>query len=123
MSSNTRSGSETARDNGCSMGKDTVSAPVLYLWAAVKDLLRARRKWMMKTNLDRDVDVIRAAGGLVWRDSPHGKLLAIVHRRRYGDEWSLPKGKLKKHETWLEAARREVQEETACRVQVDGFAG
>jgi 8-oxo-dGTP pyrophosphatase MutT (NUDIX family) len=78
---------------------------------------------MMKTNLNRDVDVIRAAGGLVWRDSPHGKLLAIVHRRRYGDEWSLPKGKLKKQETWLEAARREVQEETAYRVQVDGFAG
>jgi len=77
----------------------------------------------MHTNLDRDSDLIRAAGGLVWRDSPRGKLLAVVHRKRYGSDWTLPKGKLKKKETWLDAAQREVEEETACRVQVDGFAG
>jgi ADP-ribose pyrophosphatase YjhB (NUDIX family) len=78
---------------------------------------------MMATNSDREAAVIRAAGGLVWRNSPHGKLLAVVHRTRYGGDWTLPKGKVKKQETWLAAARREVQEETACRVQVDGFAG
>jgi 8-oxo-dGTP pyrophosphatase MutT (NUDIX family) len=81
------------------------------------------REWIMTTNIDRDADVIRAAGALVWHDSSHGKLLAVVHRRRYGDDWSLPKGKLKKKETWLDAARREVQEETDCHVQVGRFAG
>src|SRR5262249_20818924 len=45
------------------------------------------------------------------------------HRKRYGGDWTLPKGKLKKQETWLNAARREVQEETACRVHVGEFAG
>ena len=78
---------------------------------------------MRETSLDCDSDLIRAAGGLVWRDSPRGKLLAVVHRKRYGSNWTLPRGKLKKKETWLDAAQREVEEETACLVQVDGFAG
>ena len=78
---------------------------------------------MMETNVARAAEVIQAAGGLVWRDAPHGKLLAVVHRTRYGGDWTLPKGKVKQHETWLEAARREVQEETTYRVHVDGFAG
>lgn len=78
---------------------------------------------MMETNLDHDAEVTRAAGGLVWRNSPHGKLLAVVHRTRFGSDWTLPKGKVKKQETWLDATRREVQEEADCRVQVDGFAG
>jgi ADP-ribose pyrophosphatase YjhB (NUDIX family) len=78
---------------------------------------------MMETNLDRAAEVIQAAGGIVWRNSPNGKLLAVVHRTRYGGDWTLPKGKVKKKEPWLDAARREVQEETACHAQVDGFAG
>jgi 8-oxo-dGTP diphosphatase len=51
---------------------------------------------------------VRAAGGVIVRD---GRVL-VVHRPRYGD-WSLPKGKLKRGETWEEAALREVEEETA----------
>ena len=35
----------------------------------------------------------------------------LVHRPRY-DDWSLPKGKLDAGESWQEAARREVEEET-----------
>lgn len=66
---------------------------------------------------------IRAAGGLVWRDSPQGKRVAVVHRTRYGDEWTLPKGKLQDDESWLDAARREVREETGCQVRPEAFAG
>jgi 8-oxo-(d)GTP phosphatase len=61
----------------------------------------------------------RAAGAVLWRpldeDLGTAKLeVAIVHRPRY-DDWSLPKGKLVPGETELEAALREVQEETGHR--------
>ena len=48
-----------------------------------------------------------AAGGVVERDG----LVAVVHRPRY-DDWSLPKGKLDRGESWEQAALREVREET-----------
>ncbi len=56
---------------------------------------------------------VRAAGGVVERDG----LLAVVHRPRY-DDWSLPKGKLDRGESWAEAALREVQEETGLRCEL-----
>lgn len=65
---------------------------------------------------------IAAAGGLLWRSTSKGLEIALVHRSRY-DDWTLPKGKLKTGETWLEAALREVKEETGCDVGVLGFAG
>ncbi len=52
--------------------------------------------------------MIRAAGGLVLRE---GRVL-LVHRERQND-WSFPKGKLERDETWEQAALREVEEETA----------
>lgn len=66
--------------------------------------------------------LIKAAGGLVWRPAESGPLLAIICRKRYND-WTLPKGKLNTGENWLEAARREVREETGFDARVDGFAG
>ncbi len=62
---------------------------------------------------------VRAAGGLVWRatfvadgdDARAGVEIVVVHRPRY-DDWSFPKGKLDKGETYEDAARREVTEET-----------
>lgn len=62
--------------------------------------------------------VIQAAGGLVFRRSPKGKLKVLVaHRPRY-DDWGLPKGKADKGETPQETAIREVLEETGfhCRI-------
>ncbi len=59
---------------------------------------------------------VRAAGGVVWRSTDDGAMeVLVVHRPRY-DDWSLPKGKVDPGETDLEAARREVTEETglAC---------
>jgi 8-oxo-dGTP pyrophosphatase MutT (NUDIX family) len=66
--------------------------------------------------------MIQAAGGLVWRQGPGGRELALIHRRRYQD-WSLPKGKLKNGESWKQAALREVQEETGCKALLGDFAG
>jgi 8-oxo-dGTP pyrophosphatase MutT (NUDIX family) len=63
---------------------------------------------------------VRAAGGLVWREttladvdgaSRPGVEVVLVHRPRY-DDWSFPKGKLDKGESFEEAAVREVAEET-----------
>lgn len=57
---------------------------------------------------------ILAAGGLMWRPDGDRVRIALVHRPRY-DDWSLPKGTLKESEHPLEAACREVIEETGCR--------
>ena len=55
---------------------------------------------------------VRAAGGLVMRHgSDDAVRLVVVHRPRY-DDWSFPKGKQRRGETLLAAARREVREET-----------
>lgn len=58
--------------------------------------------------------VVQAAGGVVWRRSVAdcgGLEVLLVHRPRY-DDWSFPKGKLNGDETHVDAARREVTEET-----------
>ena len=63
---------------------------------------------------------IRAAGGVLWRHAPRGDAtveVAVIHRPRY-DDWSLPKGKLAVGESELEAAVREVLEETGFHVRV-----
>ena len=58
---------------------------------------------------------ISAAGGVVLRRDEEGHTrVAVIHRPKYMD-WSLPKGKLEKGEGWLEAALREVREETGYR--------
>ena len=55
---------------------------------------------------------IWAAGCVVARRDSEGKAeYLIIHRPRY-DDWSLPKGKLDKNETFLQGALREVEEET-----------
>jgi 8-oxo-dGTP pyrophosphatase MutT (NUDIX family) len=61
---------------------------------------------------------VRAAGGVVTRDSPaRGLEFLVVHRPRY-DDWSLPKGKLEAGESIEDAARREVLEETGMQVEL-----
>ncbi|MEU5286427.1 NUDIX hydrolase [Streptomyces sp. CA-278952] len=56
---------------------------------------------------------VRAAGCVLWRRAPDGAgvEVCLVHRPRY-DDWSFPKGKLKRGEDPLAAAVREVLEET-----------
>jgi 8-oxo-dGTP diphosphatase len=65
------------------------------------------------------VTEVRAAGGLVTRKGSDGEPeVLVVHRVRY-DDWSFPKGKLDKGESFEEAALREVEEETGliCRIE------
>ncbi|MHA5052328.1 NUDIX hydrolase [Streptomyces sp. SD15] len=59
-------------------------------------------------------DTVQAAGCALWRHSPvgGGELeICLVHRPKY-DDWSHPKGKLKRGEDPLAGAVREVEEET-----------
>lgn len=56
--------------------------------------------------------VVRAAGGIVWRRDPDGAIeVLVVHRPRY-DDWSFPKGKRDPGESDEACALREVEEET-----------
>ncbi|WP_432128208.1 NUDIX hydrolase [Streptomyces sp. bgisy082] len=66
----------------------------------------------------RDAPIL-AAGCVLWRPSPSGRgiEIALVHRPKY-DDWSHPKGKLKRGETAEECARREVLEETGRRCEL-----
>jgi 8-oxo-dGTP diphosphatase len=59
---------------------------------------------------------VQAAGCVLWRRSPTTgePELCLVHRPKY-DDWSWPKGKLKRGEEALAGALREVAEETGCR--------
>jgi 8-oxo-dGTP diphosphatase len=72
--------------------------------------------------VDIDQRPIRAAGGILRRIVTGEPEIALIHRPRY-DDWSLPKGKLKKGETWEGAALREVQEETGYRASIISLAG
>ena len=59
---------------------------------------------------------VQAAGCVLWRRSPAdgGPEICLVHRPKY-DDWSHPKGKLKRGEDALVGALREVEEETGYR--------
>ncbi|MEW5869583.1 MAG: NUDIX hydrolase [Chloroflexota bacterium] len=76
----------------------------------------------MEIDKKRKRGIYESAGGLLWREHSGGTRLAVVHRPRY-DDWTLPKGTLKKGETWQEAALREIHEETGCEASLEAFAG
>jgi 8-oxo-(d)GTP phosphatase len=61
--------------------------------------------------------VVEAAGGVVWRGSGGDVEVVLVHRPAY-DDWSIPKGKLRRGEHPLVGAVREVQEETGHAVRL-----
>ena len=61
---------------------------------------------------------MRAAGGVVLRPGPEGEPeVLLVHRPKY-DDWTIPKGKLDPGESDLDAAVREVEEETGLHCDV-----
>ena len=68
--------------------------------------------------------LIYAAGGVLYRDGypDSGPEFLVVHRNRYHD-WSLPKGKLDRDESFEDAARREVYEETGIKSSMRDFLG
>jgi len=66
---------------------------------------------------------VLAAGGLVYRPAGSaGEEVLLVHRPRY-DDWSFPKGKVDPGEPEIDAAVREVVEETGQRVEVGPEVG
>jgi 8-oxo-dGTP diphosphatase len=67
--------------------------------------------------VDPEAAEVKAAGGVVWRRAGDTVAIAIAHRPRY-DDWSLPKGKLDRGESWEEAAVREVEEEIGLRCRL-----
>ncbi len=71
--------------------------------------------------MPKDLKTILAAGGVLWREREAKREVALIYRDRWGGEWSLPKGKLEKGETFEAAALREVMEETACRAEIEEF--
>ncbi|MEU6228676.1 NUDIX hydrolase [Streptomyces sp. NPDC047042] len=69
---------------------------------------------MTQTAEHPDERPVLAAGCVLWRRSPvdgGGLEICLVHRPKY-DDWSHPKGRLKRDEETLAAALREVEEET-----------
>ena len=66
--------------------------------------------------------VIQAAGGILWKKEKGQKKIAVVHRHKHKD-WSLPKGKVDKKESWKETALREVLEETGYEAKIKKYAG
>ena len=72
---------------------------------------------------DAPDDLIRAAGGVIIRFAGGGHAeVACVYRESRGD-WTFPKGKLDRGETFEQAALREVFEETGMRCRVVRFVG
>ena len=67
-------------------------------------------------------EVVQAAGGVLWREQAGVVEVALVHRARY-DDWSLPKGKARRHELAVLAAVREVAEETGAHVALSRRVG
>ncbi len=67
---------------------------------------------------------IRAAGGVLYRDGypDSGPEFLLAHRNRYHD-WSLPKGKLDRGETYEQAATREIREETGFKTDRRDYLG
>jgi 8-oxo-dGTP diphosphatase len=77
----------------------------------------------------RQVEVVRAAGGVVWRwravgtatdahaDADAEVEVLLVHRPKY-DDWTLPKGKREPGESDERCAWREVFEETGLRCRL-----
>jgi phosphohistidine phosphatase SixA/8-oxo-dGTP pyrophosphatase MutT (NUDIX family) len=70
------------------------------------------------------MSTLRAAGGVVYRDGDpdSGPEFLVVHRNRYHD-WSLPKGKLNRGESFEEAAMREIEEETGLKCERRDYLG
>ena len=58
---------------------------------------------------------VRAAGGVVYRQSPSGRREVLVVHRPHREDWTFPKGKLRRDEEHEACARREVEEETGLR--------
>jgi 8-oxo-dGTP diphosphatase len=77
------------------------------------------RSGVVDVERSKPEEIVRAAGGVVWRSpaSGDGNEVLLVHRPRYGD-WTFPKGKADPGESDEACALREVEEETGLRCEL-----
>ncbi len=68
-------------------------------------------------------EVVRAAGGVVFRRDDRGELEVLLIHRRPHDDWTFPKGKALTGEADEACALREVEEETGLRCALEGGLG
>lgn len=66
------------------------------------------------------MDLIDAAGGVVWRQGESGLEVLLIHRP-LRDDWTLPVGRVEPGETIPECALREVAEETGYTCALGNF--
>jgi 8-oxo-dGTP diphosphatase len=95
-------------------------------WVYFADALRNIARTILRTaQAGRAAKVpgkyFQAAGGIVVRGFKRARF-AVVQRSK-DEKWVLPRGKLKRDENPIVAARREVLEETGHRVEVNEFLG
>jgi polyphosphate kinase len=66
-------------------------------------------------------EVVRAAGGVVWRRREGGEVELLLVYRAANDDWTFPKGKVEPGETEEQCALREVAEETglSCSLETE----
>jgi 8-oxo-dGTP diphosphatase len=67
--------------------------------------------------IDPEAAEVKAGGGVVVRRGEGGPCVALVHRPKY-DDWSFPKGKLDRGESFEDGALREVEEEIGLRCRL-----
>jgi 8-oxo-dGTP diphosphatase len=67
--------------------------------------------------IDPETAEVKAGGGVVVRPGEDGPCVALVHRPKY-DDWSFPKGKLDRGESFEDGALREVEEEIGLRCRL-----
>lgn len=77
----------------------------------------------MKSTSPSDDGEERAAGGVLFHDED-GRRLFLLLRHEQGGHWGFPKGRIEAGESVLDAARREIREETGISniELVDGVA-
>lgn len=68
-------------------------------------------------------EVVRGAGGVVFRRNDGGELEVLLIHRRPHDDWTFPKGKALTGEADEACALREVEEETGLRCALEGALG
>lgn len=68
--------------------------------------------------MSKSTKTVWAAGGVLWRTAPDGRIETCVIHRPGHDDWTLPKGKAETGETLLTTAVREIEEETGERVHL-----